>query len=207
MIHVGAGWAAARLRRSLPRYLERFDPVLRWLIADGFGFHEGYFHWQRFLIRREPTRLPGYFARAFDQGLGRSLWFVDGADALAVASHIVAFEPHRRADLWSGVGLAAAYAGGAAPGALERLRDLAVGFNAHVAQGAAFAAKARVRAGIPGPHTDAACRVLCGTSMSEAASWTDDANRDLPATTTGPRPGYEVWRERIRERFNEKADR
>jgi hypothetical protein len=201
MIHVGAGWAFARLRRPLPRHVERFDPILRWLIVDGFGFHEGYFHWPRFIARREPPRLPGYFARAFDQGLGRSLWFVDGADALAVASHIVAFEPHRRPDLWSGVGLAAAYAGGAPPDALERLRELAVGFEAHLAQGAAFAAKARLRAGIPGAHTDLACRILGGASMSDAAGWSDEAIRDLPPETRGPRPGYEVWRERIRERF------
>jgi hypothetical protein len=49
MAHVGAGWALARLRRRPDRILRRLDPLICWLAADGFGFHEGYFHWRRSL--------------------------------------------------------------------------------------------------------------------------------------------------------------
>src|SRR5438128_4208177 len=51
MTHVGYGWALARLHRLYPsveRPLARLDPVLRWLALDGYGFHEGYFYWQRY---------------------------------------------------------------------------------------------------------------------------------------------------------------
>jgi enediyne biosynthesis protein E3 len=44
MIHVGAGWATARLRQSLARAVRRRDPLLGWLVADGWGFHQAYFH-------------------------------------------------------------------------------------------------------------------------------------------------------------------
>jgi hypothetical protein len=113
MLHVGAGWALARLRRPLREAPAGMDPLLGWLAADGYGFHEGYFHPRRTVEEGAvPRRVTGYARRAFDQGLGRSLWFVQGACAARIAAAVARFGPARRADLWSGVGLACAYAGG-----------------------------------------------------------------------------------------------
>ena len=44
MVHVGVGWALARLGRGVEAALRRLDPLLGWLAVDGYGFHEGYFH-------------------------------------------------------------------------------------------------------------------------------------------------------------------
>jgi enediyne biosynthesis protein E3 len=199
MVHVGTGWALARLpwlRRRVERHLAQLDPLLRWLAVDGYGFHEGYFHWPRALTEHEtPDRLTGYARRAFDQGLGRSLWFVEGTDVSAISSAIAGFRADRRADLWSGVGLAAAYAGGVDRANLERLRMLAAEHLPSVAQGTAFAAKARERAGNPADHTEFACRVLCEMSAGDAARITGVALEDLPGD--GPEPAYEIWRQRI----------
>jgi hypothetical protein len=202
MIHVGVGWAIARLPwlRSEPgRCLARLDPLLRWLALDGYGFHEGYFSWKRSIeARAVPGRLTGDARRVFDQGLGRSLWFVDGSDVQRIPATIAAFEPQRRADLWSGIGLACAYAGAADHAGLEALRAAAGPHRSHLAQGAAFAAKARQRADNAEEHTDRACAVLCGLSADEAAAVTDDALIDLPADAEVP--AYEAWRARIRSR-------
>src|SRR5690348_11536871 len=76
MMHVGLGWALARLRRSVTPYLAKLDPLLGWLAVDGYGFHEGYFSWPRYVAQRAiPTHLDHYERRVFDQGLGRSIWF------------------------------------------------------------------------------------------------------------------------------------
>ena len=103
MLHVGAGWAFARLpwiRRNLAPALQSFDPVLRWLVVDGVGFHEGYFHWAATVRRqRVPFRLSGYTRRAFDQGLGRSLWFVEGIDVNRIARTVNSFATARQSDL------------------------------------------------------------------------------------------------------------
>lgn len=197
MIHVGVGWALARLRRRVEPALARLDPLLGWLALDGYGFHQGYFHWPRYVEKQElPTELSGYSRRAFDQGLGRSLWFVDGADVSRIPATIGSFAPSRQADLWSGIGLASAYAGGSDCGALDALRQAAGPFRAHLAQGAAFAAKTRQRADNPARHTDQACEVLCRMPADAAAAITDTALEKLPFD--GPQPAYEIWRERIR---------
>lgn len=199
MCHVGAGWAFARLpwlRLRLERALNSLDPILGWLAVDGYGFHEGYFHWQSRVTRRKiPRRLKGYALRAFDQGLGRSLWFVNCADCDRISETIAQMEESRRADLWSGIGLACAYAGPCGNAELADLSTAADKFRAALAQGAAFAAKARLRAGNLVPHTERACRVLCGVAACEAADITDCALKNLPRG--GPEPPFEVWRRRI----------
>jgi hypothetical protein len=203
MLHVGAGWALARLpwlRWRTDAFLRGLDPLLGWLAMDGFGFHQGYFYWPRPVRQEIPRGLSAYARRAFDQGLGRSLWFVEGAEAAQIGATIGTFSQSRRADLWSGVGLASAYAGGVCESALELLREAAGEYLPQVAQGVAFAAKARERAGNPAPHTDLACRVLCRASAERAAAITDSALENLPPD--GVEPAYEAWRQRIQEQFS-----
>lgn len=199
MIHVGAGWALARLRRRPGRALRRMDPLLRWLAVDGYGFHEGYFGWPRAIARQlVPRRLQGYERRAFDQGLGRSLWFVEGADGERIAAAVARFAPERHADLWSGVGLAGTYAGGVGRAELLGVRGLAGAHAAALAQGAAFAAQARARAGNPARHTELACEVWCGSSASEAAGLT---NAVLAGITGDVEHRYENWRQGIQAAY------
>src|SRR5262249_23209459 len=187
--------------RSRPEHAARnFDPLMRWITLDGFGFHEGYFAWaqagEKQLI---PPGIRGYARRCFDHGLGRSLWFGSCADAGRVSETISRFDESRRADLWSGIGLACAYAGAYNERDLASLCAAADGYRAELAQGVAFAAKARLRAGNLVPHTGRACEVICGASAVEAAGMTDAALNNLPQD--GPEPAFEVWRRRIQREF------
>ena len=127
---------------------------------------------------------------------GAALWFVDGADPERIAGTIGAFEEHRHADLWSGTGLAAAYAGCIDEDGLALLASLAGGYRLHLAQGAAFAAKARIRAGNLGPHTELACSVICGVDAAAAARITDHALEHSGGGDTAA--DYDRWRGEIR---------
>jgi hypothetical protein len=65
MVHIGVGWAFARLRRRFDEVPRGMDPLLGWLAADGYGFHEGCFHPRRFVHERAvPSRISGYGLRA-----------------------------------------------------------------------------------------------------------------------------------------------
>ncbi len=200
MIQVGVGWALARLRRPIEGWLNRLDPVVKWLALDGYGFHEGYFHWLRYIEKQElPHRLTGYACRGFDQGLGRCLWFVKGADVARIAATIASFPVFRRADLWSGVGLACAYAGGVERQAVVTLAQAAGTYQPQLAQGVVFAAGTRQKAGNPAPHTELACQVVCRMSLTEAAHLFDVTGEALPAD--GLEPTFEVWRQRLQAQF------
>ena len=200
MVHVGAGWLLARIPGRVAPRLARFDPLLRWLVVDGYGFHEGFFHWQRYIQGQPaPARLEGYARRAFDQGFGRCLWFIDGGDVARIPQTISTFPAERRADLWSGVGLAVTYAGEVSQSELAGLRNSAGECWPCLAQGAAFAAKARLRAQTVVPYTDRATITLCGLPATQAAQVTDDALQGLPPD--GAEPAYEIWRQRVQARL------
>lgn len=200
MLHVGAGWAYARLpwlRRRIESQLRRFHPVLCWLAIDGYGFHEGYFHWHSSL-RRKIEALSPHARHVFYQGLGRSLWFVKGAEVTKIARTITAFAPQFHADAWSGVGLACAYAGGISRAEVERLHDCAAPVHAALAQGAAFAAKARLRAGNLTRQTEIACEILCGISAEQAAHLCDETLNQVDLEHRCP---YQHWRELLQYRL------
>jgi hypothetical protein len=201
MLHVGAGWALARLPVSTARFLDRFDPLLRWLALDGFGFHEAFYRWPRTVeARRWPARLHGYARRPFDVGVGRRLWFAPETEA-GLLRIVNRFPEDRQGDLWAGIGAACAFAGGRPQEFVAGLRQAAGRFAPQLGQGATFAAKTRIRGGGFLPHTELACRLFCGRSAAEAAALTDEALVDLPAD--GEIPAFEVWRRRIQERLRE----
>ena len=211
MVHVGVGWVWARFPFGFRRFRRRLDPLLSWLAFDGWGFHEGFFHWPKYVGGEPPPRrLVAYERRVFDQGLGRSWWFVNGGNPELIARTIAGLPAERRPDMWSGVGLAATYAGLASESVLGTLRDLAGPSWPQLAQGAAFAAKARQRAGNLTPYTDLATTALCGLSAADAARLCDTTLESLPASAPrfgaaphagAPDRAYETWRQRIQQHF------
>ncbi|MGY1581094.1 DUF1702 family protein [Streptomyces sp. MN13] len=208
MVYVGIGWAMARLPRFRWADVDSLDPLLRWLVLDGYGFHQAYFRTDKYVHRKYRDErfpwpahdFPSYTGQAIDQGVGRALWFVCGTDAGLVASTIDGFPEERRADLYSGAGLAATYAGGCDKEELALLREQAGPHRGALAQGSAFAAEARLRAGLLVPHTAEATRVLCGMEPEEAARITQEV-RPREAAGSGSLPAYELWRRAIAERI------
>jgi hypothetical protein len=140
-----------------------------------------------------------------DQGIGRALWFIHGGCAPDVASAVARFADRRQPDLWSGVGLAATFAGGSDTAALATLRDAAKQHQPELALGAVFAATARSYSGFVPDHTHAAITALGGLSLEAAVEL--GVGTAVDANATGPVPPYELWRHRIREHFAAQAER
>jgi hypothetical protein len=208
MVYVGVGWAMARLPRFRWPRPEGLDPMLRWLALDGYGFHQAYFRTRRYIDEQYqdkdfswPDRVC-YANSAIDQGIGRAMWFIAGTDPQVCAAMIDKFVEPRRADLYSGAGLAATYAGGVTEDELRQLWELAGTYRPQVAQGSAFAAEARVRAELVVPHTHLATQVLCGMTPQRAAQVCIATRPDAAGPDPdGDQPLYEIWRQRIAGEF------
>jgi hypothetical protein len=199
-VPLGGGMALARLHRNPERFLPRLDPLYGWLIIDGYGFHQGFFARKRFVERQEvPVRISPFALTIFDNGLGRSIWFSSGTDVERVAATISAFPPSRQPALWSGVGLACGYTGGAARSTVESLREAAGPYKTQLAVGAALATNARHGVGNLSPHAELASDVLCGMPSKEASQIVDDARLSLPAKSE--EPIYKIWRQHIAAHF------
>jgi hypothetical protein len=202
LAHVGVGWALARLpwcRRTLTASL---DPMLRWLAYDGLGFHDAYFKPRRALSGWRRERL-GYAARAYDQGLGRALWFICGAEPREIARAIGGLSRDRHGDLWSGVGLAMAYAGGGDANIAAEARTAAGPAAPMLAQGAAFAAEAHARAGQVPIHTAEIVLTVTGLPIEHAVSLVRATRRKAELGLADGIPQYERWRVLVQQALGE----
>ncbi|MEU3627301.1 enediyne biosynthesis protein [Amycolatopsis coloradensis] len=214
LAYIGIGFAMAKLPRMLWKKVlpslddSLFHPAMSWLAVDGYGFDLAYFDKKRWVDRQEVPKpypwqgTPDYFTRAVDQGIGRALWFMHGGAPEAVTAAVTRFPDPRHADLWSGVGLAATFAGGCAESGLIALRKASGGHAASVAVGSVFAVSARTLAGYSPPHTEVASRALTGRGPGELLEVAG-----ATAVTTGENgvPAYELWRRGIRDKFAEPA--
>lgn len=204
LVHVGAGWglAATRLPVTVP---VPGTPLLRWLALDGAGFAETYFGGVKALHRR-CTRRPQPDTRAGAgrevrwqtrvSGCGRALWFVESASPQGLNQRIAEQPAAARPWLWSGVGLAAGYAGAVSAAELGDLGQAAGSAWPYFAQGVVFAVAARVLSGHVPAHTGLASRTVLGVGPEVAATWSDVAADGL--TDRRDVDAYGQWRCRLR---------
>lgn len=205
--YIGIGFAMARLPRrawpgAVPSTLDSpYHPTMSWLAVDGYGFDLAYFRPERHLRdQRRPAPYPWsegqgwYFLKAVDQGVGRALWFAHAARVRQVARAVEAFAPERHEDLWSGVGLAATFAGQADD--VAGLADAAGKFAPDAGVGAVLAAKARHAAGMVPDHAAEALRSLTGLDVDAAVRLVDRTEPTGHDDRLVPR--YAVWRDRLR---------
>ncbi|MEZ0075138.1 DUF1702 family protein [Planotetraspora sp. GP83] len=209
LTYIGIGFAMARLPRPLWKKVvpdlsgSAYYPAMTWLAVDGYGFDRAYFDTRRWVDeQRVPSPYawegsPDYFLRAVDQGIGRALWFIHGGQVPDIAANVGSFAAHRQADLWSGVGLAATFAGGCGADGLAVLRREAGDHLPELAQGVVFAARARSFAGFVPDHTEVATAVLAGLSVEDAVALADAAAVDAGDSV----PAYELWRRNVSAHF------
>jgi hypothetical protein len=201
LMHVGVGWAMARLPLARRRFVRPLDPLLAWLAVDGRGFHDGYFHASR--VATGWRAIGGPSAPVYDQGVGRSLWFSCGADPQRIATTIAALPAERAGDLWAGVGLAAAYAGGVPHDALD---DLAPGAPRRwLKQGAAFAITAHARAGTPPTQSAAAAERITGLAWPVIVALVAEAEAVARGADRPAIDRYRLWRSLIADFIEERC--
>jgi hypothetical protein len=171
---VGAGFAVARVPwggRLLNRYLHNLKATVAWCVIDGYGFHQGIFHpaWYTVECREAPARFPPYARQLFDSGVGRSLWWTQGASSARIAQAIDRFPQARRGEMWCGIGVAAAYAGGVEQHILDELLERSGAWRLDFLSGFPFAARMRQKGENASLWTERACKRLLGMSAGCAA--------------------------------------
>ena len=213
---VGAGFAIARMPlglRRLQSYQKRLDELTAFCLADGYGFHEGFFKWKSFVDGRKPA--PGFLNEQnrilFDSGIARAMWWVYGADPVAIAAAISRFEEHRRPEMWAGIGVALSYAsaGPGNPNPSAKLVELAGPYRTDLLSGIPFAAHMRSKGKNPAPWTERACADLLGMSVEETSNLIVGALQEFIEGYRGPKEekwahGYLAVRENTKRRLTEK---
>lgn len=190
MLGLGVGFALARVpwvRGGAEAYARRFPPGLDGMIFNGYGFHEGCFKSRGRIEDVARPALSPEALRAFDHGLGRALWFVNGAEPWRIRASLEKIAPERHPDLWAGMGTACCFAGrayadlAAYDRVLRELDDMAGDESrAALRLGVMLAALLQVRVGTVLPWVQRACEIVVG----------------MPAVEVGAR-AEQIWQESV----------
>lgn len=110
-LFVGLGWSLAET--GVTDFFKDFSSSDQWRMADGYGYYSGLFK-RREAVRQQliPEEIPLSLSGGFDQGLGRSFWYLTQGDPARIQELILLFREERHPSLWRGVGLAMSYVGG-----------------------------------------------------------------------------------------------
>lgn len=178
LMYMGIGEAMAQLK--LPPQLCNAVAKEPWggLIVEGYGFYHGYFKWHDALVHQQyPEGLEPGLEAAYNQGIGRAIYFVTNGEPVAIRDQIACFSPERRPEIWSGAGIPVAYVGGPSERELKKLSNFAGPYRAELMQGVLLGASARARQELIPDHTELACNIICGDSTINAVTYTDNLSK------------------------------
>jgi len=190
-IHVGLGWAVAKKQVPSLSFIDPLEPIMQFRVADGCGYYDGTFRKLQTITKRERSKAiePKDF-QAYDQGVGRSIWYHSKGDNDLVSSAIQQFDVARAADLWRGVGIACSFVGGCEANRLRHLHQLASPHQQQLAIGAAFTARARTQTNSVTKSSELACQIWGNLSVEMATQLTEATQ---PNTKNVGDEVYKIW--------------
>jgi enediyne biosynthesis protein E3 len=198
-IHVGLGWALAQLQIDPLPFMGGLHPMMRYRVADGYGYYEGIFRKRKGVLSQQRPEWDDATAMdAYDQGLGRSMWYLNNGNIEEAKKLIEKFPVSRQADLWRGLGIAISYAGGCSEEYLLQIISLAGDFKTQLAAGCVMALVSRKVAGFISDDAALVCRVWCNKSVEDALSLYQP---DLLSSAYNKESAYSSWIQNIEESF------
>ncbi len=190
-IYAGLGWAIAHQGHTVLPFFETLSPLMRYCVLDGCGYYDGIFK-QRQTIKNKkfPEIFHGYLLEAYDQGVGRSLWYILKGEVGKITETIKTFSIIRHSALWRGIGVACAYVGGCDEMQLRSLLSFAGKHHIQLAISAVLVSRSRIQANTLTPDVELACRIFCNLSAEEALLLTV---RSEPDALIDVDDAYERW--------------
>jgi len=146
-LHVGLGWALGETGCHPYDYIVDLSPLWRWRVLDGVGYYHGLFK------RRETVRkrlVPEFIQTeedlaAFDQGVGRSFWYISQGNNERLERLLTLFDENRQTSFWRGIGVASAYVGGLDENAIKDLITFSQTHRSQLTSGAIMAQASRIK--------------------------------------------------------------
>ncbi|MCX6198220.1 MAG: DUF1702 family protein [Bacteroidetes bacterium] len=167
-VHVGLGWAFAQQLKNPIAYLTKLNPMMRYRVLDGYGYYEGIFRRRRSIINHLKLQVDDAVASAaLDQGLGRSIWYLNKGIIDDAKIMIEGFAIERHKDLWRGLGIAIAYVGGCDEEMLKDFFSKSDFYKTQLATGAVMALVSRDSAKYISTDTELACKVFCNKTAEQ----------------------------------------
>ena len=198
-IHVGLGWALAQNEISPIEFLQQLEPVFGYRVLDGYGYYEGFFRRRKSILnQQQPQWNDSTATGAYDQGLGRSLWYIHNGEIDAAKHALEKFPVERHKDLWRGLGIAIAYVGGCNEKMLREVFIQSGSYKTQLVGGAMMALVSRDYANYISDDTALVCKIWQNKTPEEIIMLNESlrSGLDLKAKDV-----YKKWIEEIEKIF------
>lgn len=198
--YVGLGWALAENAILPSSILEKIQPFRYGRVLDGYGYYHGLLR-RRIFVKgaKQPENISEIELQAFDQGIGRSIWYTSKGDLNLLKKMLSDFNESRTPNLWRGIGVAALYVGGINETSTRSLLELANENKTSFLAGAALAAMGKsLNQSIPA--ADKIAFETLGKSAKEFANIALEAEEELESSDS--ERAYFEWLEEIESNFN-----
>lgn len=167
---IGLGWALSRVEGITPEMFSNIKTEQVWRVFDGLGYHDGIFRRKKVLTGPLLSdELKSGYGSAYDQGIGRQLWYAGQSDISVTLEYLNEFAAERKSDLWRGVGVAATFVGGLEYQDWIELLRAASRFSLDVKCGIVMVANARSANGTLNEYTISAVRCVLGSDVKKAS--------------------------------------
>lgn len=176
---VGFGWALAVNQKNPADFLDRFDPLAAMWILDGYGYYHALLRSRTTVHNLQiPDAVNEALLFAFDQGLGRGLWYLCKGDLEKLRTMLEKFPEERRPDLWRGIGTASAFVAGIDAAKYMELKHLAGNDYKQLIAGVLFSIRSRVRSGSITEGIQIACQALTYFNLQAAFEFVEDSKKE-----------------------------
>jgi len=179
-LYIGLGWAVGKERKMDLPFLDALNRNMQFRIWDGCGYYDGIFKHRQVikgLNRLEHIQPKDH--QAYDEGLGRSLWYTCNGEESKIAKIMESFPAKRHSDLWRGIGIACAFVGGFDEPILKKLLIAAGPHSIQLGIGSAMVAKSRIESDCKTEGIELACRIFSNLNADEAMKITIK-NKSVP---------------------------
>jgi hypothetical protein len=129
-----------------------------------------------------PENIDNLSLRAYDQGLGRSFWYIAQGEVDKLLNIINSFSEDRHHDMWRGIGIAVTYVGGVKKSDLLELMSNSGKFSKAFKCGIALVSQTREEANALSKDTEEICKTLIGLSTLEVSKKLIEIENETKAT-------------------------
>lgn len=170
-VHVGLGWAFSELEKDFSSFDIAIDPLMKYRVLDGYGYYEGIFkRRQSIRTQQTPEHFDALSVRAYNQGLGRSFWYIAQGEVEKLTRLASLFPDNRLHDLWRGIGIAVAYVGGNGKLSLQEIVNQAGYYQSSFKCGASLLIQSRYKAKTIAQDTTMICELLFDTDCENISN-------------------------------------
>ncbi len=170
---IGLGWALAKWTDFDLTTLKDVDVKMYWRTFGGWGYHDAIFKKSLIFNKMDRAhRVPLEYVNAYDEGIGRLIWYESRADLQKMMDLVSRFDKSRLPDIWRGIGIAVSFVGAYDLDFFKKILNFTGDFRLSFNIGSALAAKALDSTHTVNNEVEGAFSYMFDKSISEIAQMT-----------------------------------